>query len=195
MKSKGIGASLRQNTQEGWDYIKESKRYIGGSALLFFACIFIGFIFADSLTILNHLIADMRESVSGLQGTDLSTMIFFSNTRSAFFSLFLGIILGIFSVTNIILNGTLIGYVIHTLWIDGGILHVWKLFPHGIFELPALCISWGLGIKLGMFIFSKYEGKELKRRFIGSIKAFIFIVIPLLLIAGIIEGTLITLLT
>jgi len=34
---------------------------------------------------------------------------------------------------------------------------LWRLVPHGIFELPAVFISLGLGIKLGTFIFREYR--------------------------------------
>ena len=41
-----------------------------------------------------------------------------------------------------------------------GILILWKLVPHGIFELPAILISIGLGIKLGLYpFFVREKGK------------------------------------
>lgn len=262
--NKGFWSRTQQYVQDAETYIKESKNYILGAALFFASCIFIGFVFADSFTFLNHIIAELRQSVIGLDGIPLSLAIFKANTTSAFFSLFLGLLLGIFSVSNISINGTLIGYVIHVLWQESGATHLWKLLPHGIFELPALFISWGLGIKLGMFIFTKNHGKkfkyylfrivrllffyyiitllliiflllikwslwtrvllliillikwrlwkklwvqlcmfifskdeflELKHRSFGAIKVFLFIVIPLLFVAAIIEGILITFLT
>ena len=32
---------------------------------------------------------------------------------------------------------------------------LFRLLPHGIFELPAIFISLGLGLRFGMFIFQK----------------------------------------
>ncbi|MBM3233245.1 MAG: hypothetical protein FJY98_01630 [Candidatus Liptonbacteria bacterium] len=190
-KRRSLLSRLKSWASEGLEYLKESRRYIYLSAALFILFIVIGFCFADKLTILDSVIKEMRESVSGLDGKDLTRAIFLSNIRAAFFSLFLGILMGIFTIFNIALNGTLIGYVINALWIDSGFTHLWKLLPHGIFELLALFIAWGLGIRLGAFIFSKNPGKDLKKRLIGSIKAFTFIIIPLLFIAAIIEGLLI----
>ncbi len=192
IKSKNIFSTLKRFASEGWEYTLESKNYIFSSTIAFFFFIWVGFVFADQLTFLNEIISGMKSSMAEYSGNDLSMAIFLSNTKSAFFSLFLGILLGLLSIITLILNGTLVGYVMHALWIDSGVTHFWRLLPHGIFELPALFISWGLGIKLGMFIFTSEEGKELKRRLIGSLKAFLFIIIPLLLIAGFIEGTLIT---
>jgi len=66
------------------------------------------------------------------------------------------------------------------------------IFPHGVFELPAVFISLGLGVRFGTFMFSKNALSELKHRFIGSIKVFFFVIMPLLVLAAIIEGVLIT---
>lgn len=191
MKRKNI----KNHIEDAWDYLVESKNFIYLSAALFLLFIILGFIFAEYLTALNKVIVEMRESVAGLDGKDLTRAIFISNMRAALFSLFLGILLGIFTIFNIILNGTLIGYVIKILWIESGFSHLWKLLPHGIFELPALFIAWGLGIRLGMFIFAKNPGKEIKRRLIASFKVFIFIIVPLLFVAAIIEGLLIAFLS
>jgi uncharacterized membrane protein SpoIIM required for sporulation len=84
-----------------------------------------------------------------------------------------------------------------------GPLIIWRLFPHGIFEIPAVLISVSLGLRLGMFLFFwKSEVEEVKGVEVGiwsefkkwlmqSLRIFIFVVVPLLVIAGIIEGILI----
>jgi uncharacterized membrane protein SpoIIM required for sporulation len=61
-----------------------------------------------------------------------------------------------------------------------------------VFELPAVFISLALGVKLGMFIFSREKGKEFMRRARNSMIIFVCIVIPLLIIAAVIEGLLIS---
>jgi len=67
-------------------------------------------------------------------------------------------------------------------------LTLWKLFPHGIFELPAVFISLALGMKLGTFIFQKKKMNSFKDYLWNSFRIFIFVVIPLLVIAAFIEG-------
>ncbi|MEI6731787.1 MAG: stage II sporulation protein M, partial [archaeon] len=67
----------------------------------------------------------------------------------------------------------------------------WKIVPHGIFELPAIFVSLGLGIKLGAFVFGPERKKEFVRRALASLKVFVYVVLPLLIIAAIIEGMLI----
>ena len=68
---------------------------------------------------------------------------------------------------------------------------LWRLAPHGIFELPALFISLGLGLKLGMFFLEKDKVKTFRNYLWNSLRVFLYIIIPLLLVAALIEGTLI----
>ena len=102
-----------------------------------------------------------------------------------------GFLLGIFPVIAAIANGYLLGFVALISVNNGGWFILFKLLPHGIFELPAIFISLGLGLKLGTCIFRKEILKNFNEYFINSLRVFLFIVIPLLLIAGIIEGSLI----
>jgi stage II sporulation protein M len=72
------------------------------------------------------------------------------------------------------------------------------LAPHGIFELPAVFIAIGFGLKLGvcslrMIIsgFDKKENKFFAENLINSFRSFFLVIVPLLVIAGIIEAVLI----
>jgi stage II sporulation protein M len=69
-----------------------------------------------------------------------------------------------------------------------------NLLPHGIFELPAIFISFGMGLKFGTFLFYKEKMKKFAEFFSNSLRVFVFVILPLLVIAAIIEGSLIFLL-
>jgi stage II sporulation protein M len=86
-----------------------------------------------------------------------------------------------------------VGYVYSKAASVGGYGIIWQLLPHGIFELPAIFISLGLGVKLGMFVFEKDKKKAFIERLRKSFFVFLTIVLPLLVIAAIIEGLLISL--
>jgi len=47
-----------------------------------------------------------------------------------------------------------------------GFLSLWRLLPHGIFELPAVFISLGMGLKIGMFIFQKKKLELVEKCFL-----------------------------
>ena len=117
--------------------------------------------------------------------------IFFNNVQSAFFGMIFGVLLGLFPVIFAITNGYVLGFVASVSVNAEGILILLRLFPHGIFELPAIFISLGLGLKIMTFIFEKNKLKTLKIYTKNSLRTFLFIIIPLLIIAAVIEGTLI----
>ena len=114
---------------------------------------------------------------------------------TAFLGLISGIFLGLFPLLLTFLNGYVLGFVMRLSVSAVGVGSLWRLVPHGIFELPALIISLGLGLKLGMFIFSKKPIKQLKYDLDNSLRVFFFVIVPLLLIAGFIEAGLIILLS
>jgi len=105
----------------------------------------------------------------------------------------LGIGLAIFPLVTAIANGYLLGFVAREAVMQEGIFIFWRLFPHGIFELPAVLFSIGIGMKIGTEIFGKNAGKRLKYNFREGFRFFVFVVFPLLLVAGIIEGILVSL--
>jgi stage II sporulation protein M len=174
-------------------YIKESKNFIYASIILFVVGALFGYFSYTYLDFLDKTIIELIKKTEGLNGVNLIAFIFLNNSQAAFLALVLGVILGIFPIFAILMNGTLIGYVLHKVALAAGFTEFWKLLPHGIFELPAIVISFSLGIKLGFFIFSNKKIKNLKRRFYEGLNVFVFVVLPLLIVAAIIEGTLISL--
>jgi len=173
-------------------YIKESRNYIYIIIALFIISGIFGYLNASRLTFLDLIIKQLLESTKDLPGFSLIRFIFLNNIQSAFYGFIFGIIFGIFSMFNALVNGLLIGYVMEKAVSSVGILQTLKLLPHGIFELPAIFISLGLGLKLGTFVLSKKPLKELRRSFLEGLNTFFLIVLPLLIIAAIIEGLLIT---
>ncbi len=105
----------------------------------------------------------------------------------------LGIFLGFVPLVVAVVNGYVLGFVASKTVAVEGWLILWRLLPHGIFEIPAVLISIALGLKLGSFLFtSKNKGwKEFWKWIKDVVRVFIFVIIPLLVIAGIIEGLLI----
>lgn len=180
--------------RECWNYIKEIKNFVYISLGIFIFFLLIGFFVPVSPDIKSRILQFLQELLSKTQGlsqTQLITFIFFNNLQTSFLSTSLGIILGVFPIITSVANGYIVGFVSAAAVNKGGVLVLWRLFPHGIFELPALFISLGMGMKLGVSIFEKNWFKNFGKYLLNSIKVFVFVVIPLLLIAAIIEGTLI----
>lgn len=185
---------VMENYRKSVRFIKESRDFIYVAVLFFLTFFLIGFLLpvpsyiADQIT---ALLQELMEKTGDMSQFELTKFIFFNNMQSSFFAMAFGILFGIFSIFVMITNGYLVG-VVSSLSVEiDGILSLWRLFPHGIFELPAVFISAGLGLKIGSFIFQKKKFKSLKDYTINSLRAFVFVIIPLLVIAAIIEGALI----
>lgn len=186
---------LYENFKLALAYLKESKKYVWVSFILFIITAVFGYFFPiffkeEVIRVIENLV----DQTAGLNSFQLIAFIINNNMTSSFYGLILGIFLGIIPIGIIIVNGYVLGFVANKA-VDGeGILVLWKLFPHGIFEIPAVMISIGLGLRLGMFLLvyhKKGKGKEFFKQIINSLRVFFLIVIPLLVIAGIIEGSLI----
>jgi len=192
MKNKKF--SLREEYKSSWSYVSESKKFIYFVIFLFLFFAIIGFFLPapDFLSkyILNYL-KDLIEQTKNFSHFDWIGFIFFNNLQSSFFSMVFGVIFGIFPFFGAIFNGYLLGFVGSISVTEGGFFVLWRILPHGIFELPAIFISLGLGLRLGTFVFQKKKEKSFKKLFLNSFKVFFYIILPLLITAAIIEGTLI----
>lgn len=187
--------NLKKECKESLNYIKESKNFIYTIIGIFVGFFLIGFFIPAPEAIENQIldfIKQLLEKTSDMSQGELIRFIFLNNLQSSFIGMVFGVVLGIFSIFATISNGYLLGFVAAISVKSEGILVLWRLLPHGIFEIPAIFISLGLGLKLGMFVFEKNKIDSLKKYFKSSLKVFLFIILPLLIIAGIIEGLLIS---
>jgi stage II sporulation protein M len=193
---KGKRFNLRKEYENCWRYVKESKSFIYYIIGIFLLFALAGFFIQVPEDIYNKImlyIKELLKQTEGLSAFGIIKFITFNNIRSTLFAIILGIFLGIYPLVSALVNGYLLGFVSSMSVSWEGIFSLWKILPHGIFELPAVFISLGLGLKLGMFIFQKEKLKSFKNYFINSLKVFLLVVVPLLIVAGIIEGVLIAL--
>lgn len=186
--------SVKEQYEASWEYIKESKNYIYLAIILFFAFALIGFLVPAPETVSNQIIEFIRqllEKTEGMSQWELVEFIFLNNIRSSFVGMISGILFGILPFITIFTNGYVLGFVSNMAVAERGFSSLLSLIPHGIFELPALFISLGLGLKLWTFVFEKEKLESFKKYVLNSLKVFLFIILPLLIIAAIIEGSLI----
>ena len=134
------------------------------------------------------ILEEIIKKTEGMSRFELIRFIFFNNAQSSFLGLILGVFLGIFPLFFAAFNGYVLGFVALMAVEAGGAGVLWRILPHGIFELPAVFISLGFGLRTGMLIFQHGKLKSFKHYFYELARAFIFVVLPLLAIAAIIEG-------
>ncbi|MEK6820099.1 MAG: stage II sporulation protein M [Nanoarchaeota archaeon] len=190
----------RQQQEKGsygkcWEYLKESRIYFLIVVLLFLASFIVGCAFP---VFFNEAIEEfMRNVLSETETMNFLQLFLFilqNNLSTAFTGMVFGLVLGVFPILISLLNGYVLGYVSGEVVMIAGLSSLLRLLPHGIFELPALIISLGLGIKLGSFIFVKNKKRQLVHDLKNSFRIFLLVIIPLLFVAALIEAGLIMML-
>jgi uncharacterized membrane protein SpoIIM required for sporulation len=120
-----------------------------------------------------------------------SSAILTNNLSVSFATFALGITAGIGTVWMMLLNGLLIGVVGVACWREGMSLQLWSFVAaHGVLELPAIFIAGGAGLGIArglLFPGSLPRGESLARAGARSVKL-VLGTVPLLLVAGFVEG-------
>lgn len=171
-------------------FLKESKKFIYASFFIFFSSLIFSYFVSTSLDFyLKNLIENIIQNTKNLSGIGLFLFIFQNNLKTSFFGMIFGLAFGVIPIFLLFINGYVVGYVLRIT--PKNFLYILvRLLPHGIFELPAVFISFGMGIKIGASLLNK-DKKIILENLRKSLEVFIFLVLPLLFIAALIETTLI----
>jgi uncharacterized membrane protein SpoIIM required for sporulation len=103
----------------------------------------------------------------------------------------MGITGGLGTIYMMITNGVMIGVIGAATWKAGMALKLWSFVaPHGVLELPAIFIAGGAGLEIarGLLFPGLLPRKESLARAGGRAAQLLMGTIPLLVIAGVIEG-------
>lgn len=189
MKRKNF---IKENYSLCLRYLKEIRWYtvfsLGIFSLIFLVGFLFPFLFREKLI---SLISELMLSLEGKNLYEVMLFIFLNNVKVSFIAIISGIFIGIFPLITLIFNGYVLGFVARMSAELGGILILWRILPHGIFELPAVLLSISIGLKIGKDLFEKDWKRKLKHNFKEGLRFFIFAIIPLLILAAIIESVLI----
>ncbi len=185
---------IRDNYISSWKFVKDSRNYILFIFLLFLIFIMIGAVYPRIFEEqIKAYLLKLFEKVESYNFLELFLFIFKNNASSALFGMILGLIFGIFPIIAVIMNGYVLGFVAGKSVKIAGLPILLRLIPHGIFEIPAVFISLGIGLKLGLSIFTMKGRESFSGSLKNALKVFVFIILPLLLIAALIESALIVL--
>lgn len=195
---------IGRNFLSALEFVRENRKFIYFSIGVFSFFLLLALIFPIPASIessIKKVLEEILNKTLGLKGINLIAFIFQNNLTASIIGLFGGIFFCIIPFIFAISNGYLLGYVIKILiehlGIFSGTLSLWRLLPHGIFELPAVFISLGIGLRLGFSLILSLNNSNFKifwRDLKNSFRVLILIVVPLLVLAAIIEGILVSLL-
>ena len=178
-----INKFINLNFKLSLQYLSEIRNYILSALLLFIVMGNIGFEFPIFFRKeIIAIIVDLIKRTEGLGFLGLTRFIMVNNIQSAFFGVVFGIFLGIFPLIITVVNGYVLGFVANETVAVNGTLILWRLLPHGIFEIPAIMIAVGAGVAFGF----RFLHKIYKNYFEDSIPFplfifFGFLILPLTL--------------
>jgi uncharacterized membrane protein SpoIIM required for sporulation len=137
-------------------------------------------VFANQLGFLDKLIEGIFAQTLDMSGPEITAFIFLNNTLSSLIGLAAGIFEGSPPLISTFVNGVVLGFVLEKV----GILSFWKLIPHGIFELPAVFVSLGLGLKIGWESIRYYFQINKRDYSLKAIGLAVLIFFPVMLLLG-----------
>jgi len=204
MKKRNVKKNMRgknfiyDNFIQSGIYIKKCRIYFLIAIILILAAFLIGYFgvvgffsspFKQSIdSYITNSVEELVRQTENLTPVELTFFIITNNIKTAFFGIISGIFYAVSPIIIVIFNGYVLGFVaeraVNSSLNPSGIFILWRLFPHGIFEIPAILISIGLGIKLGLY---PLYIKERSKGFFSLIIALLVFLILSSIIMGILS--------
>jgi uncharacterized membrane protein SpoIIM required for sporulation len=135
----------------------------------------------------RHMWTDSIVAIKPVASSGIMT----NNLTVAFTAFAMGITAGLGTIYMMATNGVLIGVIGAATWRAGMALQLWSFVAaHGVLELPAIFIAGGAGLEIarGMLFPGMLPRKESLARAGGRGVRLLLGTIPMLVIAGVIEG-------
>ena len=177
------------------EYLYSLRFYILFVSILFISSIILGYVglFGGTFSRPMSRFQQLSEVVEGF--TDLYPLgiiflvafmlIFLNNALTCFLNIVLGPLLAIAPLASMVFNGGLIGCFAQ----KGGLVIFIGILPHGIFEIPALLLSGAIGLRMGREVLRNRGERDLEGEIRRGLRGFLVLILPLLLIAALIESS------
>lgn len=182
-------------------YYKRSLKWplIISAAVFFLLAIITSIVFSSkpelAVKIIEYFMDSVGEGILDDSGNISWLGLLLNNLRACLSSVLMGFIpfffIPAFSMAaNAGIIGAMLGYY-GTLGVSIWRLVVFGLLPHGIFELPALFISFAMGISLCLTMSRgviRLDGAGIKQEVLNIVRVYIMNIIPLLILAALVES-------
>ncbi|HEX9915730.1 MAG TPA: stage II sporulation protein M [Candidatus Bathyarchaeia archaeon] len=176
------------------DYVKALGPIFALSLFLFTFSTFVGYSMGDEIpaSVFEGVLSNIPDP-SEATDLELFSAILTNNVIACFIFLASGVLVGIPPLLFLALNGFFVGWVSYSAASELGLGFVlMTLLPHGVIEIPAITLSVAMGVGLGYQIINKLRRREgLQRYVVDSLNVFITRIVPMLIVAAIIETGLI----
>jgi stage II sporulation protein M len=162
--------------------LHEVRKYIFAAIVIFAAGIILAIVIPSLGESVISAFLGYFKTFENKNVLELVVAIFLRNAFSAFFAILFGFLFGLVPAFGAAFNGIAVGAIVKL-----NPLNFFKIIPHGLFELPAMFITWGLGIWCAGGLFHAPGFKTITFRVKRSLNIYLSIIVPLLIIAAIIE--------
>ena len=161
------------------------------SLFLFLISVYAGYSLSERFPV--SMLEMLREIFVGTEEWHpflLMVFIFLNNSLKCFLVILLGFIFGIVPLLFVAINGFIVGLITFEVEkLIGLPFALAATLPHGVIEIPMVLLSSAIGIRIGYETVNKMRGKgSIKRELRRGIKFFALRILPLLLLAAIIEA-------
>ena len=179
---------MLRNYTVAWATLRQARYGILIAMLVYALSCTGGWIYADALGFFEQAAGSLANKFEGKQGLDFIFSLFLHNLAATYIAMCLVTLWGLFPMVNAIANGLILGWLVGTENGPSLVDAATMLVPHGLFEWPAMMTAWGVGLWRGAgYRFSAVPGTWF-HRWKQANRVYFFIVLPLLLVAAIIEG-------
>ena len=179
------------------EYLHSLRFYIMFVSVFFVGSIVFGYmgfqseLFSEPVEWIQELSENIKDSTqeypSWIIFLAFFVVIFLNNAFACFLVIILVPLIGIFPLFSTFINGGLLGWFAR----KEGLVVFLAILPHGIFEIPALLLSVAIGLRIWWEILKTNGGRDVKKEFRNGLRVFLSLILPLLIIAAIIESALI----
>lgn len=188
--------NIRKDPKKGFTgYVRFIWPYILIISFVFFGSLVAGYVsaeyFPSMADSLRESFSSRFEPIMTMNPLLIMLVIFLNNSFVSLLFLVLGLALGVLPVLFIAFNGYLVGVIAYLVAQEKGMLFILlALLPHGIVELPMVFLAAAIGLRLGYQVFSALIGRptQIKREFKEGLIFYFRWILPLLLVAAIIEA-------
>ncbi len=176
------------------EYVKSLAPVFALSMFLFIFSTFMGYSMGEDIpaTVFEGVLSNIPDPTESTS-MEMFIAILSNNMLASFIFLASGIVLGIPPLLFIIVNGFFVGWVSYSVAAELGLGYVVSsLLPHGIIEIPAITLCAAMGVGLGYQIINRVRKIDGLQRYVQeSLSLFVRRIVPLLIVAAIIETGLI----
>jgi stage II sporulation protein M len=206
MIRRDLGGFILKNIyQQQWQLFKQSywKTFVS-LFLLFIIAAFVSYNYMlNNQALMNEFMLQIMQMFEetellkpGTSSPELALGLFINNTRASLLIALTGFIpIFLPALSILFFNGAIMGVLFAFMSTHGVEVSIFSMLmtgivPHGVFEIPAVVLSGAIAFYLSLGIFRKLNDRQysFKTCVLNAGKTFLFVVVPLLIIAAIVEA-------